>query len=92
LIEERAQALCLATRDGAHNLRFWRWLLWRIVKLEFTQPGCVSALMASLLRLMTDIHEWGQDPARPLKSAGALYVSRLKASGWWDELKAVKAV
>ncbi len=91
LIEERAQALCLATGDGSRNLSFWRWLLWRMVELEFVQPGCVSALMASLLRLVTDVREWGQDVARPLKSPGALFVSRLKASGWWDELKATKA-
>jgi len=91
LIEERAQALCLITGDGARNLSFWRWLLWRIVELEFVQPGCVSALMASLLRLMADIREWGQNAARPLRNAGALFVSRLKASSWWDELKAVEA-
>ncbi|MGI8747614.1 MAG: hypothetical protein ACR2J4_04560, partial [Deinococcus sp.] len=89
LIEERAQALCLATGDGEHNLSFWRWLLWRIVELEFVQPGCISALMTSLLRLMADIREWGKDAVRPLKSPGALFVSRLRTSGWWEELKGV---
>ena len=89
LIEERAQALCLTTGDAAHNISFWRWLLWRMVGLECVQPGCISALMTSLLRLMADIREWGKDAVRPLKSPGALFVSRLKVSGWWEELKGV---
>ncbi|MGY2896771.1 hypothetical protein [Deinococcus sp. UYEF24] len=92
LIQERAEALCLATGDGGQNLRFWRWLLWRMTELEHAQPGCISAMISSLLRLMTDIQEWGeaQGLVRPLKRAGALFISRLKSSGWWEELRGVK--
>ena len=89
LINERAQALCVATGDGQHNIGFWRWLLWRTVDLEYTQPGTVSALSVTLLRLMVDLEEWGSvaTALRPLKSPGALFVSRLQKSGWWEEFE-----
>jgi hypothetical protein len=93
LITERAQALCQVTGDRPRNLDFWRWLLWRAAELEQMQPGLLPHLISALTRLMTDLREWGQDldTRRPLRSPGALFVSRLKASGWWAELKAVSA-
>ena len=92
MIEERAQALCRATGDQAHNINFWRWLLWRTVELDYAQPGHLPALVSTLLRLLTDLKEWALDQSaqRPLRRPGALFISRLKASGWWEALRAPK--
>ena len=92
MIEERAQALCRATGDQAHNINFWRWLLWRTVELDCAQPGHLPALVSTLLRLLTDLKEWALDQSaqRPLRRPGALFISRLKASGWWEALRAPK--
>ena len=93
MIDERAQALCLATGDELRNLGFWRWLLWRMIELEYTQPGTIHALSAALLRLLVDHREWGGDARtlRPLNSPAALFIARLRKTGWWQELKAMKA-
>jgi len=93
MIQERAEALCLVTGDNEQSLRFWRWLLWRMTIVEHVQPGCISAITAALMRLLVDIQEWGDERVeRPLRRAGALFVSRLKASGWWQEFAAVSPV
>ncbi|GAA4001318.1 hypothetical protein GCM10022631_09880 [Deinococcus rubellus] len=89
MIEERAQLLCEAVGDQNSNRRFWCWLLWRGLALAFARPAGFAALQASLLRLMVDIREWAEDQhtGRPLKRPAALFISRLKKSDWWDELR-----
>ena len=89
MIEERAQALCLITGDGQRNIGFWRWLLWRMIQLDHTQPGAMATLCTALLRLLADLREWGSTETRsPLRRPGALFIARLKQAGWWEELKA----
>jgi len=93
MIERRAQALCAIAGDGQRSIGFWRWLLWRTVELDHSHPGAIAALSSALLRLLTDLREWAEIKTTPkaLKNPGALFVARLKKSGWWEELKALEA-
>ena len=91
LINARTRALCALLGDAPRNVRFWCWLLWRALALEDSRPGIYATLDAMLGRLLVDLDEWGQDlsTSKPLRSPGALFVKRLKESGWWERLNAV---
>lgn len=82
MVDTYARALASGFLD-AHNINFWRHVLWQSMKCEWQGMGTVYQLQNALTRLQADRDEW-----MGLRSPGALLVARLKAAGVWDALKA----
>ncbi len=79
-VDGAARALAVGLGD-AGSLMFYRWLLWQLLRLE--QSGGAAPwfeVHEAARRARTDSLEgFARKP-------GALFVSRLKRSPWWDEL------
>ncbi len=82
LVDSFARCLARGFLDSVTNLNFWRKLLWDALKRDWEGLNTLSRLSNALIRLMADVQEW-----EGLKRPGALLVSRLKASGVWEDLK-----
>lgn len=73
-----AMSQALGDRGG---LMFYRWLLWSLLRLEVVGKDAPwHAVYEQLRRAQVDAKEGFA------RSPGALFVSRLKARPWWDEL------
>lgn len=81
LVDSCARALAYGFLD-AHNLNFWRKLLWESLHREYEGLDTLRKLANALTRLSADIEEW-----KGLRSPGALLVFRLRESGLWDMLR-----
>lgn len=84
MVDTYARALASGFLD-AHNINFWRHVLWQSIKCEWQGLGTSYQVQNALTRLQADRDEW-----MGLRSPGALLVSRLKKAGVWDLLKSVK--
>ncbi len=79
-VDGAARALCASLGD-AGGLMFYRWLLWRLLRLSDQHRGDYwYYVYEQARRARTDASEGFA--RRP----GALFVSRLKATLWWDEV------
>ncbi len=81
MVEAGAQALAAGLRDRG-GLMFYRWLLWQLLRLQ-DRTGAAPwyAVYEGARRARVDAQEGFA--RRP----GALFVSRLKAGPWWEELR-----
>jgi hypothetical protein len=85
-VDGAARALAAGLGD-AGGLMFYRWLLWRLLRLE-DRGQCPPwhQVYEQARRARSDAAEgFARKP-------GALFVSRLKGSPWWDELLRVPPV
>ena len=85
-VDGAAHALAggLADRGG---LAFYRWLLWQCLKLQqSTGAAPWYTVYEQARRAQTDVREGFARGAKNDGSGGGLFISRLKASPWWDEL------
>lgn len=82
----RALAGGLADR-GKLALAFYRWLMWQLLRLEqSTGAAPWGTVYEQARRAQTDVREGFARGAKNDGSGGGLFISRLKASPWWDEL------
>jgi DNA-binding transcriptional ArsR family regulator len=81
-VDKAARALAQGLTD-AGSLNFYRYLVWQLLRLHQQGRDYVLAVYQMVLRANTD-HKEGF-ARRP----GALFVSRLKASSIWEEIREV---
>jgi hypothetical protein len=79
VVDRAARTVAAALGDG--HLDVWRWVMWQMLRLDYQGESYFTAVLNVLTRAMADREE---DFAR---CAGALAISRLKASGIWQRLK-----
>ena len=80
IVDKAARALAQHLTD-AGSLNFYRYLVWQLLRLQQQGRDHFLAVYQMLLRAGTDQQEgFARKP-------GALFVSRLKAHGLWDELR-----
>ena len=79
-----AMSQALGDKGG---LMFYRWLLWQLLRLEaIGKDAPWSMVYEQVRRAQADAREGFA------RKAGALFVSRLKAGPWWDEISRVPQV
>ena len=80
-VDGAARAMATALRDpGA--VMFYRWLLWQLLRLEAAGRDAPWFMVyEQVKRAQVDAREGFA------KRPGALFVSRLKAGPWWDEIR-----
>jgi hypothetical protein len=79
VVDKAARTVCAALGDA--HLDVWRWVMWQMLRLDYQGENYFTGVLNVLTRALADREE---DFAR---SAGALAISRLKASGIWERLK-----
>jgi len=81
MVNMAAESVVTALGDQG-SLNFYRWLLWQLLRLsEYQQKNYFYQVYLMLQRVRADKKE------EFANSAGALFVSRLKSTCIWDELK-----
>ena len=80
-VDGAAKAMSQALGDK-RGLMFYRWLLWQLLRLQEATGGAPWHMVyEQVRRAQADVREgFARKP-------GALFVSRLKAGPWWDEVK-----
>lgn len=80
-VDGAARAMASALRDPS-GVMFYRWLLWQLLRLEAAGKDAPWFMIyEGIRRAQTDSREGFA------KRPGALFVSRLKAGPWWDEIR-----
>ena len=79
-------ATCAANLGDVSNVGFYRYLLWQLLRLNDQGRDHSQAVYYLLLRAKNDLREGFA------KRAGALFVSRLKASAIWEEVRGVPSL
>lgn len=83
MVDGAARAVASFLGDDSSNLNFYRWFLWQLLRLEDRgQGGYWHQVHTMLLRSKADREDGFA------RSAGALFVSRLKKWDLWNLLKA----
>lgn len=88
-VEETARTLAAAFED-THNLRFWCWLLWRLIQGVAQGQNYMDDVAYLLARVLNDLRHDETMYARTLDTPAALIVNQLRNSGILDALRELK--
>ncbi len=84
-VDGAARAIALSLGD-AGGLMFWRWLLWRLTRLQ------EAGIEAPWHQVYEQVRRARSERAEGYgRNSAALVVSRLKQAPWWDELQRLPA-
>ena len=80
---EALATTCAITLGDMGNVSFYQYLLWQLLRLSDQRRDYSQMVYYMLVRARTDLREGFA------RRAGALFVSRLKASAIWEEVRGV---
>lgn len=83
-VDNAAKAVASHLGSSTSSLNFYRWLIWALLRLEKQGVSYFYQVFLLVQRAGVDRRE------NACKNAGGLFVSRLKQSGIWKELREVK--
>ena len=87
MVDTAARSIAGTLGARVASLNFYRWLIWALLRLERTGRGSYWYQVYLMVQRAGVDHREGA-----CRNAGGLFVSRLKASGMWDELRSVAHV
>lgn len=70
---------CALLMNDLNNVTFYRWMLWQALRLYWHDQDCFGALHTMLLQVEREKADF--------RKPGAVFVKRLKASMWWEQLR-----
>lgn len=88
-VEETAKTLA-ATFEDSHNLRFWCWLIWQLLRGAAQGQNYLDDVVYLLARVLNDIRHDESCYSRTLNTPAALIVNQLRNSGLLDALRDLK--
>lgn len=88
-VEETARTLAAVFEDS-HNLRFWCWLIWRLIQGVAQGQNYMDDVAYLLARVLNDIRHDETMYSRTLNTPAALIVNQLRNSGILDALRELK--
>lgn len=75
---------CALYLNDLANVTFYRWLLWQALRLYWQDQDCFASLQTMLMQVQREKEDF--------RKPGAVFVKRLKASMWWEQLRNVPMV